>query len=165
MYFRIYPDNIGEWRWHLKSANGNTIADSGEGYINKKDCLKGIHLVMGTNNNTPIYEQEAKSPGARLLDGLREADRQEAQRMDLNFGFQKQTPIYEQEAKSPGARLLDGLREADRQEAQRMDLNFGFQKQTPSHEQEAKRPGARLFEGLREADRQEAQRMDWWGIK
>jgi hypothetical protein len=32
MYFTKYRDKRGEWRWNLKTANGNIIADSGEGY-------------------------------------------------------------------------------------------------------------------------------------
>jgi uncharacterized protein YegP (UPF0339 family) len=29
----IYEDDSGEWRWRAKSANGKTVADSGEGYM------------------------------------------------------------------------------------------------------------------------------------
>lgn len=38
MYFEIYKDRVGEWRWRLKVTNGNIIADSGEGYKTRKDC-------------------------------------------------------------------------------------------------------------------------------
>lgn len=27
-----------EWRWRVKAKNGNIIASSSEGYINKRDC-------------------------------------------------------------------------------------------------------------------------------
>lgn len=57
MRFEIYPDARGEWRWRLRAANGHdVIADSGEGYVNKNDCLHGIGLVMSTTNQTPIVE-------------------------------------------------------------------------------------------------------------
>lgn len=73
MYFRIYKEEknsaehglgmlssgsstAGEWRWTLYSDNHKKIADSGESYINKQDCIKGINLVKGTTNNTPIHE-------------------------------------------------------------------------------------------------------------
>jgi uncharacterized protein YegP (UPF0339 family) len=29
---RVYQDEAGEWRWTAKAANGQTVADSGEGY-------------------------------------------------------------------------------------------------------------------------------------
>lgn len=57
MTFFIYIDTKGEWRWFLQSdANRKKIADSGEGYINKQDCLHGINLVKSTNSSTPVKE-------------------------------------------------------------------------------------------------------------
>ena len=50
MHFRIYADTGNNYRWRLISANGRTIADSGEGYQNKGDCLGGIQLVKGCQN-------------------------------------------------------------------------------------------------------------------
>jgi len=55
MIYRVYPDAKGEWRWSLRSANGDKIADSGEGYKNKEDCLHGIHLVK-SSFDAPITE-------------------------------------------------------------------------------------------------------------
>ena len=45
MVYYIYKDRASEWRWQLKTENGNIIADSGEGYRNRQDCLAGIQLV------------------------------------------------------------------------------------------------------------------------
>ena len=45
MYFQIYADRAGEWRWRAKADNNVTIADSGEGYANKADCLNGIDII------------------------------------------------------------------------------------------------------------------------
>lgn len=45
MKFEIYQDKAGEFRWRLKAANGETIADSGEGYKEKRDCKNGLGLV------------------------------------------------------------------------------------------------------------------------
>jgi uncharacterized protein YegP (UPF0339 family) len=36
--FEIYKDTKGEFRWRLKSANGQTIATGGEGYASKTGC-------------------------------------------------------------------------------------------------------------------------------
>jgi uncharacterized protein YegP (UPF0339 family) len=38
MKFEMYKDDAGEYRWRLKSSNGQTIAASGEGYKNRGDC-------------------------------------------------------------------------------------------------------------------------------
>ena len=43
--FYVYKDNAGEWRWSLKAANGRVIADSGEGYRDRGDCIHSIELV------------------------------------------------------------------------------------------------------------------------
>lgn len=43
--FEYYQDRAGLWRWHLKAPNGLIIADSGQGYHGRQDCLTGIQLV------------------------------------------------------------------------------------------------------------------------
>jgi uncharacterized protein YegP (UPF0339 family) len=43
--FHVYKDNAGEWRWHLKAANGRIVADSGEGYHDRGDCIHAIEIV------------------------------------------------------------------------------------------------------------------------
>ncbi|HST57039.1 MAG TPA: DUF1508 domain-containing protein, partial [Longimicrobium sp.] len=50
MKYCTYKDSKGEWRWRLKAKNGDIIADSGEGYKNKSDCLAGIALVKGSKD-------------------------------------------------------------------------------------------------------------------
>ena len=44
----VYKDATGNWRWRYKASNGNIIADSGEGYRNKADCLRGIEIMKGS---------------------------------------------------------------------------------------------------------------------
>ncbi|QEX25073.1 UPF0339 protein [Hypericibacter adhaerens] len=55
MYYQLYRDSQGYWRWRLKAGNGQIVSDSGEGYVNKADCLAGISLNKGSSN-APIYE-------------------------------------------------------------------------------------------------------------
>ena len=43
--FEVYKDKAWDWRWRLRSSNGRIIADSGQGYSRKEDCLHGIKLV------------------------------------------------------------------------------------------------------------------------
>lgn len=56
MAYYVYRDVRNEWRWRLVATNGRIIANSGEGYHNKADCLAGIRLVK-SSNNAPVYEQ------------------------------------------------------------------------------------------------------------
>jgi uncharacterized protein YegP (UPF0339 family) len=44
-WFKIYPDERGEWRWTLYAANNRKIADSAEGYQQPRDCFHGLSLV------------------------------------------------------------------------------------------------------------------------
>lgn len=46
MYFQLYTDKSGEWRWRLKAGNHETIADSSEGYKSRQSALHGISLVQ-----------------------------------------------------------------------------------------------------------------------
>jgi uncharacterized protein YegP (UPF0339 family) len=48
MVYHVYKDAQNKWRWRLKAANGNILADSGEGYSSKTDCLAGIAAVKGS---------------------------------------------------------------------------------------------------------------------
>jgi uncharacterized protein len=55
MYYKLYRDAAGYHRWTLYSANHRKIADSGEGYVNRNDCLHAIDLVKGSSS-APVYE-------------------------------------------------------------------------------------------------------------
>ena len=48
MKYHVYKDSSNYWRWRLKAVNGQIIAVSGEGYVNKQDCLSAIPLVKGS---------------------------------------------------------------------------------------------------------------------
>ena len=46
MKIRIYKDKKREWRWSLADrANGKIMADSSEGYKNRKDCVAALEKV------------------------------------------------------------------------------------------------------------------------
>lgn len=55
MYFRLYKDTQGYWRWTLYASNNKKIADSAEGYANKTDAQNGINLVKGCST-APVRE-------------------------------------------------------------------------------------------------------------
>ncbi|TFV26955.1 DUF1508 domain-containing protein [Bradyrhizobium frederickii] len=56
MYFHLYQDANQQWRWTLHARNMRKIAESGEGYHRKVDCLAAIELVQSTDPDTPIRE-------------------------------------------------------------------------------------------------------------
>lgn len=55
MFFLLYQDPAKHWRWTLYAANYRKIANSGEGYHNRADCLSAISLVKGSGS-APIKE-------------------------------------------------------------------------------------------------------------
>jgi len=58
MYFELYRDRAGEWRWTLIAANGQKIGASGEGYVRKIDAVHGIDLVKSATTSTEVREVE-----------------------------------------------------------------------------------------------------------
>ena len=48
MRYQLYKDAQNYWRWRLLAANNRIIANSGEGYGNKVDCVAAINLVKGS---------------------------------------------------------------------------------------------------------------------
>lgn len=56
MFFYLYTDVSGQWRWTLYAGNNKKIADSAESYWNKSDALHGIDLVKSTSTYTPVRE-------------------------------------------------------------------------------------------------------------
>jgi len=43
--FEVYKDKGDEFRWRLKSGNGQNIGTSGQGYAGKADCLHAIDVI------------------------------------------------------------------------------------------------------------------------
>jgi len=56
--FELYRDRAEEWRWRLRHANGNVIADSGEGYGKKANARTGIESVKANSPGAAVEEQE-----------------------------------------------------------------------------------------------------------
>lgn len=55
MTYYLYKDTAGQWRWRLTATNNRIIANSGEGYFNKQDCIHAINLVAASSG-APIRE-------------------------------------------------------------------------------------------------------------
>lgn len=43
--FEMYQDKRKGWRWRLRAHNGRIVADSSEGYVSKRSCIKGMDIV------------------------------------------------------------------------------------------------------------------------
>ena len=54
--FQLFEDKAGEFRWRLRANNGEIIADSNEGYVNKRDAMHGIDLVKEVNPKTSVED-------------------------------------------------------------------------------------------------------------
>ncbi len=54
--FQLFEDKAGEFRWRLRANNGEIIADSNEGYVNKRDAMHGIDLVKEVNPETSVED-------------------------------------------------------------------------------------------------------------
>ncbi|AQU03536.1 MAG: hypothetical protein LLF82_001261 [Dehalococcoides mccartyi] len=54
--FELFTDKKGEFRWRLIASNGQTIADSGEGYTTRANALNGIESVKKNAPTAPIVD-------------------------------------------------------------------------------------------------------------
>lgn len=46
-YFEVFEDSDGDYRWHLKSANGRVIAQ-GESHSRERDAWRAVETVIAT---------------------------------------------------------------------------------------------------------------------
>jgi uncharacterized protein YegP (UPF0339 family) len=60
MTFEIYEDAKREFRWRLKSGNGQVVATSGQGYKAKADCQHGIELIKKEASQAKVEDLTAK---------------------------------------------------------------------------------------------------------
>ena len=57
--FEIYKDKSKEFRWRLIHANGQVIANSGEGYTTKANAMGGINSVKENAPNATVEDKTA----------------------------------------------------------------------------------------------------------
>jgi uncharacterized protein YegP (UPF0339 family) len=60
--FETYTDAKGEYRWRLKSSNGQVIATSGQGYKDKRDRANAIQRIRKDARSLK-FEQYADASG------------------------------------------------------------------------------------------------------
>jgi uncharacterized protein len=56
--FEIYKDGRGEFRWRLKSGNGQVIASGGEGYTSRSGAENGINAVKRDAPDASVEDQD-----------------------------------------------------------------------------------------------------------
>jgi uncharacterized protein len=54
--FEVYTDSKGQYRWRLKSGNGQVIATAGESYTTKASAENGIAAVKRDAAGAPVTE-------------------------------------------------------------------------------------------------------------
>lgn len=50
--YQIYKDARDEYRWRFRAVNGQIISDSGEGYVRRSDCERGIEIMKASSNSS-----------------------------------------------------------------------------------------------------------------
>jgi uncharacterized protein YegP (UPF0339 family) len=55
-HIEVYKDEAGEWRWRLRAGNGETVADSAEGYATRYNAERAsttARLLMAEAEAAP----------------------------------------------------------------------------------------------------------------
>jgi uncharacterized protein YegP (UPF0339 family) len=60
--FELYKDAGGEWRWRLVANNSKVIADCGEGYRRRHECVEAIERLKRMVDVASIAEIMFKPP-------------------------------------------------------------------------------------------------------
>jgi len=60
--FEVYKDQAGEFRFRLKSGNGQILLAS-EGYKNKGSCLNGVDAIRRNAQQDALYERKHTQAG------------------------------------------------------------------------------------------------------
>jgi uncharacterized protein YegP (UPF0339 family) len=59
--FEVFKDKAGEFRFHLKAANGEIVLAS-QAYSQKHNCLKGIESVKENSGGATVLDLTKKAP-------------------------------------------------------------------------------------------------------
>lgn len=55
-HFEVYQDKAGEWRWRFRAANGKTLADGAEGYLERNKAELAVDRLLDTMAEAPNVE-------------------------------------------------------------------------------------------------------------
>lgn len=59
--FEMYKDEAGEYRWRFRAANGKIIADSAEGYKDRRSCRHGMDLLRQGAADAPVEDRSEEA--------------------------------------------------------------------------------------------------------
>ena len=64
-HIKVWRSPITEqWYWSIRATNMNKVADCGEGYHNREDCVNALlHLIDGILQNRVSVEDEGLKKG------------------------------------------------------------------------------------------------------
>lgn len=65
MRFVVFRDVSFQYRWHFVAPNGRIVAVSGEGYLNRSDCLAAIELVKAYSSAARVEDPTTAGSPAR----------------------------------------------------------------------------------------------------
>ncbi|AXG08779.1 DUF1508 domain-containing protein [Haloplanus rubicundus] len=54
--FQVFEDAAGEWRWRFVAANGEIIADGGEGYVSKRNAREAAERVRAAAPDADVLD-------------------------------------------------------------------------------------------------------------
>lgn len=54
LYYQMFIDVAGLYRWRLKSRNGKIVAESGQGYSSKRGAIRGINITRSSVSCTAV---------------------------------------------------------------------------------------------------------------
>lgn len=63
--FVVRPNTKGQWSWRLVAPNGETVAWTGETYINKSHCVRMVNKIASGAMYAPIEVIEPKRKVAK----------------------------------------------------------------------------------------------------
>lgn len=56
--FEVYKDNKGNYRWRLLAQNGEPVASSGEGFVEKRTAMNAVKKLKDWSNTETIIDLE-----------------------------------------------------------------------------------------------------------
>lgn len=62
MYVNVYKDAKGEWRWKYLADNHKILADCGEGYVHRADCLHAISIIKSGAATANVWDSTLNPP-------------------------------------------------------------------------------------------------------
>jgi uncharacterized protein YegP (UPF0339 family) len=58
----IYEDDAGKWRWTFVAANGEIMADSGQGYGTHGGCVSAAHRIQELMSVPDVHMHDPERP-------------------------------------------------------------------------------------------------------